>query len=104
MPMPELQHTVPQPTLVAPPSPIEIDGLEGPATDGAADVTQQTAHEPAFSAAAGVRAASGSFSDLTFDSLPTDVAEKIFAHLSPADLKYARLASRWEFSAFCNHS
>lgn len=76
---------------------MQIDGLDDAAAAGAVAAAQQTAtclHQPAAGAGAGVRAASSSLQDLTFDSLPTDVAEKIFAHLAPADLKYARLVSR----------
>ena len=90
MPM-EQQHAIPQPSLVAAPAPMQIGDSQDDAStnsDGGNGAAQQMAmHVDA-------PAASSSGSPLTFDSLPADVTEKIFAHLAPADLKYARIVSR----------
>jgi hypothetical protein len=90
MPM-EQQHAIPQPSLVAAPAPMQIDAQNDASTksgDGSSSAAKQMAmHVDA-------PAASSSGSPLTFDSLPADVTEKIFAHLAPADLKYARIVSR----------
>lgn len=89
MPM-EQQHAVPQPSLVAAPAPMQIDAQDDASTkndDGSGAAKQMAMHVDAPAASSGSH-------PLTFDSLPADVTEKIFAHLAPADLKYARIVSR----------
>jgi hypothetical protein len=86
----EQQHAIPQPSLGAAPAPMQIDAQDDASTnsDGGNGAAKQMAmHVDA-------PAASSNGSLLTFDSLPADVTEKIFAHLAPADLKYARIVSR----------
>ena len=89
MPM-QQEDAVPQPSLVAAPAPMQIEDAQDDASasndGGSGPVAQMAMHTDAPAASSG--------SPLTFDSLPADVTEKIFAHLAPADLKYARLVSR----------
>lgn len=98
LPLPVQQsQTDLQPSLVATPGPMhnERAAAAGDCAAGAAHQQMMTRlQEPEATETADVNCAVSAASDATFDSLPNEVAEKIFAHLQPADLKYARLVSR----------